>query len=225
MTRVAMIAFPRLTLLDLVGPHEIFSRARFDISIVAASLDAIESESRLPVLPTATFDSAPSCDVLFVPGGTGVNDAMLDERLLRHVRDAAASAQYVTSVCTGALILRAAGLLDGFEATTHWASLHFLEAFGATPVRARFHIDRNRITGGGVTAGIDFALFVVAQIAGADVAKKIQLAVEYAPSPPFDSGSPDTADAETVRAARESLQPMLETRAKSVAAAAALRKR
>jgi cyclohexyl-isocyanide hydratase len=167
-----------------------------------------------------TFADAPQCDLLFVPGGPGVNEAMLDDATIAFLRRQAEGARFVTSVCTGALVLGAAGLLDGYEATTHWASMEFLPAFGAHPVNARFHVDRNRITGGGVTAGIDFALFVVAQLHGEAIAKSIQLAIEYAPAPPFDSGTPDSADAETVAGARQTLAPMLEERRRAVEKAA-----
>jgi cyclohexyl-isocyanide hydratase len=134
------------------------------------------------------------------PGGPGVNDVILDEKLLSFVRAQAVRASYVTSVCTGALILGAAGLLNGFRATTHWSAMEFLPQFGAIPVEERVVRDRNRITGGGVTAGIDFALAVVAELCGAEVAKQIQLMIEYDPEPPFASGTPRHAERATVEA-------------------------
>ena len=215
--RVAMLLFPRLTQLDLTGPYEVLSRAPgAQVDLVAATREPVASENGLAIVPTTTFADAPPCDLLFVPGGPGVNEAMLDEATIAFLRRQAEGARFVTSVCTGALVLGAAGLLDGYEATTHWASMEFLPAFGARPVKARFHIDRNRITGGGVTAGIDFALFVVAQLHGEATAKSIQLAIEYAPAPPFESGTPDVADAETLERARKTLEPMLEERRQAV---------
>ena len=144
----------------------------------------------------------PALDVLFVPGGYGVNELMEDDACLDFLRRRAETARFVTSVCTGALVLGAAGLLGGYRATTHWLSLEFLEAFGAIPVRERVAVDRNRITGGGVTAGIDFGLTVAAALVGSDAAEKAQLYLEYAPAPPFSSGSPDTARPEIVSAVR-----------------------
>lgn len=219
---ITIVLFPRLTQLDATGPYEVFARmpgAR--VCFVAATREPVKSDRGMVLLPDATFADAPSCDLLMVPGGAGVNEAMLDPVLLAFVRDRGHSARYVTSVCTGSLILGAAGLLEGYEATTHWASREFLAPFGATVVNERWHIDRNRITGGGVTSGIDFALAVVAQIAGDDVAQSIQLQIEYEPFPPFDSGSPESADPETVAHAKQSLRSMLDARKKSVEAAAA----
>ncbi len=178
--RIAALVFPRLTQLDLTGPYEVFSRVPdAEVALVAKTLEPVRSEFGLPIQPTATFDSAPQCDVLFVPGGPGVNDAMLDETVLAFVRSQAQNARWITSVCTGALILGAAGLLDGYRAATHWCAMEFLPLFGATAVEERVVIDRNRITAGGVTAGIDFAIRLVAQIRGPEVAKSIELAIEY----------------------------------------------
>ena len=218
---VAMLLFPRLTQLDLTGPYEVFSRAPgAQIDLVAAAREPVASDNGLAIVPTATLGEAPQCDLLFVPGGPGVNEAMLDDNVIAFLQRQAHGAKYVTSVCTGALVLGAAGLLEGYEATTHWASMEFLPAFGARPVKKRFHIDRNRITGGGVTAGIDFALFVIAQIFGASTAKSIQLAIEYAPAPPFDSGTPESADPDTLMRARAMLAPSLEERRRAVEEAA-----
>ena len=175
-----MLLFPRLTQLDLTAPFEIFSRLQSTaIALVAATRDPVRSEGGLPLIPTATFEDAPQCDVLFVPGGKGVDTAMLDDAVLEFVRRQAAGAKWITSVCTGSLLLGAAGLLRGYRATTHWTAIDFLPRFGAIAVRERVVHDRNRITGAGVTAGIDLALAVAAQLQGDEVARRIQSAIEY----------------------------------------------
>ena len=149
------------------------------VHLVAASEDPVESEGGLAIVPALTFDELSLCDVLFVPGGPGVNEAMLDEALIAFIQSRAARASWVTSACTGSLILGAAGLLAGFEATTHWASIEFLQAFGAWPKRERVVVSGNRITGAGVTAGIDVALRLVEELHGARVAEEIRVAIEY----------------------------------------------
>lgn len=198
---IAFLLFPGVTQLDLTGPAQVLSRlpgAR--VRLVWHSLDPVPTDAGFSILPNATFADMPSPDLLCVPGGMGIADVIDDDAALQWVRRAGADAQWVTSVCTGALILGAAGLLEGYQATTHWAWHDKLALFGAVPVKARSVIDRNRATGGGVTAGIDFALALVAKIAGDDVGRTIQLALEYDPAPPFNSGSPDTAGEATVAA-------------------------
>ena len=195
MMRIAFLLFPNVTQLDLTGPAQVLSRlpdAR--IELVAKGLDPVPTDAGFPLLPSATFETASQPDILCVPGGFGVTDAMEDGATLAWLRKAAADAQWVTSVCTGALVLGAAGLLDGYRATTHWASHDYLASFGAIPVKQRVVFDRNRVTGGGVTAGIDFGLALVAAVQGDDYARFVQLSLEYDPAPPFDSGSPDKAD-------------------------------
>ena len=155
------------------------------------------------LLPTATFADVTNTDILCVPGGFGTVAAMEDAETLAWVRAVAKDADWVTSVCTGSLILAAAGLLDGYRATSHWASRHQLVWFGAEPVAERIVFDRNRVTGGGVTAGIDFALALTAAVRGEAHAKFIQLSLEYDPHPPFDNGSPDKADPETLALYRD----------------------
>jgi cyclohexyl-isocyanide hydratase len=197
--RVAFLLFPNVTQLDLTGPAQVLSRlGNVTIDLVACDLAPVPTDAGFALLPTATFADAAQPDILCIPGGFGVNDAMEDEATLAWVRQAAAGATWVTSVCTGALLLGAAGLLKGYSATTHWASHHHLAAFGAIPVKERVVIDRNRATGGGVTAGIDFGLALTAAIRGEPHARLVQLSLEYDPSPPFDSGSPERADAETI---------------------------
>jgi cyclohexyl-isocyanide hydratase len=202
---IGLVLFPQLTQLDLTGPYEVFSRIPDTrVHLVAATSAPVASEKGLAIVPDVTFDRAPGFDVVCVPGGIGVNAMMEDDTLLGFLQHQAAHARYVTSVCTGALLLGAAGLLTGYRATTHWLSLDLLRLFGAEPVDARVVIDRNRITGGGVTAGIDFGLAVAAELAGGQAAQEIQLMIEYNPAPPFDSGSPATAPSDLVTAVTES---------------------
>ena len=193
--RVSFLLFPDVTQLDLTGPAQVLSRlGNASIDLVARTMEPAPTDSGFALTPTATFGTAAQPDILCVPGGFGVLGVMEDDASLAWVRSAAEKAQWVTSVCTGALILGAAGLLRGYRATTHWASHHHLEAFGAIPVSERVVFDRNRLTGGGVTAGIDFGLALVAAIRGEEHAKFVQLSLEYDPAPPFDSGSPGKAD-------------------------------
>jgi cyclohexyl-isocyanide hydratase len=197
---VGIVLFPNLTQLDLTGPHEVFARLpETKVVLVSATLAPVRSERGLTICPDVTFDSAPAVDVLCVPGGPGVDAMMEDDTLLQFLRTRASGARYVTSVCTGALVLGAAGLLHGYRATTHWLSLDMLRLFGAEPVDERVVTDRNRITGGGVTSGIDFGLTIAAELCGPAVARGVQLSLEYSPAPPFNSGSPKTAPPETVR--------------------------
>jgi len=197
--RVSFLLFPAVTQLDLTGPVQVLSRlGNATIDLVAASLDPVPTDAGFALLPTATFESALQPDILCIPGGFGVNDAIDDAATLGWVGRAAAGAQWITSVCTGSLLLGAAGLLRGYRATCHWAQHHHLAAFGAIPVRERVVFDRNRVTGGGVTAGIDFALALTAALRSEDHARLVQLSLEYDPAPPFDCGSPDRADEATL---------------------------
>jgi len=197
--RIAFLLFPNVTQLDLTGPAQVLSRlGNATIDLVAKTRDPVPTDAGFALLPTATFGDAAQPDILCIPGGFGTQDAMEDEATLAWVRRVAADATWVTSVCTGALLLGAAGLLKGYRATTHWASHHHLAAFGAIPVKERVVFDRNRATGGGVTAGIDFGLALTAAIRGEAHAKLVQLSLEYDPAPPFDSGSPERVDAETL---------------------------
>jgi cyclohexyl-isocyanide hydratase len=192
--QIAFLLFAGQTQLDMTGPAQFLSRlpgAKTDY--VSGSFDPVPNDAGFAIVPTATFGELPKVDLLCIPGGVGVADVMNDPVAMEWVRRVGADAQYVTSVCTGSLILGAAGLLKGYKATTHWAWHHHLAMFGAEPVKARTVIDRNRITGGGVTAGIDFALTLIAHIAGNDVAKMLTLGLEYDPAPPFATGSPEKA--------------------------------
>lgn len=210
MTTVGMILFPGLTQLDLTGPHEVLARVPgFDVLVISSEGGSVVSENGLVLQSTHAFSHAPPFDVLFVPGGPGVSAAIDDSALLQFVRERGSSARWVTSVCTGALILGAAGLLRGYRATTHWLSLDLLPLYDATPVSERVVVDRNRVTSAGVTAGIDLALVLAAELCGAEAAREIQLMLEYDPVPRFNAGAPQSADAalvDRVRASRRSVQ-------------------
>jgi cyclohexyl-isocyanide hydratase len=189
-----LILFPDMTQLDLTGPFEVFARMPgVTIHLLWKTLDPVNTDRGLMMIPTATFDECPALDLVCVPGGPGQVALMEDQVVLRFLRQTASTCRYITSVCTGSLVLGAAGLLKGYRATSHWASRDQLAILGAEPVDARVVFDRNRITGAGVTSGIDFALAVVAHVAGEEVAKQIQLQMEYDPTPPFSAGSPSSA--------------------------------
>ncbi len=200
---IGLLVFPRVQQLDLTGPYEVFaSWPEASVHLVAKSRESVTSSTGLALTPTTTFADCPQLDVICGPGGVGVNALMREEATLSFLRAQAKGARFVTSVCTGALVLGAAGLLRGKRATTHWASHDLLAAFGALPVKARVVRDGALLTGGGVTAGIDFALTLVAELAGPDVAQAIQLNLEYAPEPPFAAGSPEAARPEIVARVR-----------------------
>ena len=191
---IGFLLFPKVQQLDLTGPYEVFaSLPGARVHLVAATREAVAASTGLKLTPTTTFADCPPLDVFCVPGGAGVNALLTDESALAFVRRKAAAARYLTSVCTGALVLGAAGLLRGKRATTHWNAHDLLASYGAIPVEARVVRDGNLLTGGGVTAGIDFALTLVAELAGQAAAEAIQLSLEYAPAPPFDAGTPDRA--------------------------------
>lgn len=201
---IAFLLFPNVTLLDFAGPAQVLKQlggAR--VHYVSSRMEPVRTDCGFAVLPTATFDELARADILCVPGGYGSAEAIEDEATLAWVARIGAEAQWVTSVCTGSMILGAAGLLKGYRAGSHWMWRDELALFGADPVAERVVFDRNRVTGGGVTAGIDFALALSAAIQGEDHAKRVQLTLEYDPAPPFDSGSPGKAGPETVAAIRE----------------------
>jgi cyclohexyl-isocyanide hydratase len=192
---IGFVIFPELTQLDFTGPLQVLKRTpQSATQIVAKSDAAVPSDCGLGLVPTHTFATCPPLDLICVPGGAaGVARAIADRETIDFVRRQAATAKYVTSVCTGAFILGAAGLLRGRRATTHWAYTDLLPLVGATYEKARVVKDGNVITAGGVTSGIDFGLTIVAELAGVAVAQEIQLGIEYDPAPPFDSGHPDRA--------------------------------
>jgi cyclohexyl-isocyanide hydratase len=200
---IGFVLFPNLTQLDFTGPLQVLSRLPDSTTHIAArSLDPVPTDCALSMLPTTTFAECPQLDMICVPGGFGVVAAMKNLETIEFVRRQAAGARYVTSVCTGAFILGAAGLLNGRRATTHWAYTGLLSAVGAKFENARIVQDGNVFTAGGVTSGIDFALSIAAEIAGAEVAQAIQLGIEYDPAPPFDCGHPTRAS-EAVKARLE----------------------
>lgn len=204
MTRIGLLLFPQLTQLDLTGPYEVFCRLpNTRVDLIWHTLEPVVTEHGLALTPTTTCAAVDHLDVLCVPGGFGVTPLLNDALTVDFIRRVGASARYVTSVCTGALLLGAAGLLKGRRAATHWTCMEMLKAFGAQPCHERVVQDGNLITGGGVTAGIDFALHLAAELHGREVAETIQLAIEYNPAPPFNAGHPSTARPELVAKLRE----------------------
>jgi cyclohexyl-isocyanide hydratase len=211
--QIGMLLFPGLTQIDFTEPYEVFSRLpATTLHVVARTLDPVRSDRGLMLVPTVTCSECPPLDILVVPGGPGQHHAMHDEALLGFMRGQAVQAEYVTSVCTGALLLGAAGLLEGYRATTHWLSLPLLALYGATAIERRVVVDRNRVTASGCTAGLDFALTLTAMLSGDAVAQQIQLQLEYCPAPPFASGSPATAPAEIVATVRRTADPFQQRR-------------
>lgn len=217
-----LLLFPKLTQLDLTGPYEVLARVPgAKVHLIWKTLDPVTADTGLRILPTTTFADCPNLDLLLVPGGAGVNELMADAEALAFLRERAGGTPYMASVCTGALVLGAAGLLTGRRAATHWASRPFLEAFGAVPVADRVVIDGTLFSGGGVTAGIDIALRIVGDLYGTASARAIQLSIEYDPQPPYDAGSPERAGPEVVGRVRDAMGGMLESRAAAVRAAVA----
>ena len=211
--RIGMLIFPRLTQLDLTGPYEVLARLPdTKVDLVARTLDPVTTDRGMQIVPTVTYDTCPPLDIVVVPGGPGQQDLMEDEAALSFLRRQAAGAEYVTSVCTGSLVLAAAGLLKGKRATSHWAAVEHLALMGAVPVREQVVVDGNIVTGAGVTSGIDFALRLAAILAGEQVAREIQLQIEYEPEPPFDSGSPERASSETLATVKARLARLNEER-------------
>ncbi|UPT61702.1 MAG: DJ-1/PfpI family protein [Hyphomonadaceae bacterium JAD_PAG50586_4] len=201
--RIVFILYPRLTQLDFTGPYEVLARMpNADVIIASKDGGELKTEMGLTFANLRALADVERADMIMIPGGPGQTEAMQDQAFMAEVKRLGESAKYVTSVCTGSLILAAAGLLNGKRAGSHWAYRELLAMFGAIPDDARVVRDGNAITGGGVTAGIDIALTIVADLAGEKVAKMIQLAIEYAPAPPFNCGRPETADAETIAAVK-----------------------
>jgi len=218
---VAFLVYPQVTQLDFTGPAQFLSRlGKAQVDYVWKDRAPVPTDAGFSIVPTATFGEIEAADILCVPGGIACVDMMEDEEVLAWVRHVGGGAQWVTSVCTGSLILGAAGLLDGYRAACHWAWRDHLRLFGAEPVAERVVFDRNRVTGGGVTAGIDFALALTAAVRGEAHARLVQLALEYDPAPPFDSGSPERAGEElleTYRRRMEAMAPGRDERIRAVA--------
>lgn len=209
---IAMLAYEEMFPLDLVGPHAVLSGLMSTTVHIVGKTKQPIGASGLTIVPDTLLDECPrDLDVLFVPGGgLGTVAAMKDRAILDFLRDRASRARYVTSVCTGALVLGAAGLLKGYRATTHWVAHEVLAEFGATPVAARVVEDRNRITAAGVSAGIDFALLLAARLSGEPYARGLQLNIEYDPAPPFDAGSPEKAGPEITGALAGMYAPVVQ---------------
>jgi cyclohexyl-isocyanide hydratase len=210
---VGMLIFPRLTQLDMTGPYEVLARTpNTRVELVSHTLDPVETDRGMKIVPTVTYANCPQLDVIMVPGGPGQQDLMEDSVVLEFLQRQARGAKYVTSVCTGSLVLGAAGLLKGKRATCHWAAIDHLRPLGAIPVSERVVVDGNVVTGAGVASGIDFALKLAAILEGEQAAREIQLQIEYDPDPPFDTGSPASAPAELVAALRSRLSQLNEAR-------------
>jgi cyclohexyl-isocyanide hydratase len=219
MIRIGALVYPEMDQLDFTGPFEVLSRLNEASFFVAwKDLDPIRDVGGLAFLPDTRLEDAPQFDVLVVPGGPGQETFMHDEAVLSFLRSSAASAQYVLSVCTGALLCGAAGLLHGRRATTHWASLHLLEHFGAVAVDERVVVDGSLVSAAGVTSGIDAALRVAALVQGQAIAERIALAIEYAPEPPFGFATPRHSRPEIVAAVTEALSPIVTARANTASA-------
>lgn len=220
--QIGILIFPRVTQLDFTGPLQVFSGVpNATVHLIWKRIEPVATDTVMVLSPTTSFADCPQLDVICVPGGAGINDMVNDEEMLAFLRKQAEGAKYVTSVCTGSLVLGAAGLLKGYRAATHWSAMEYLSAFGATPTKTRVCADRNRITGGGVTAGIDTALTIVSVLVDRGTAEAIQLGIEYNPAPPFNSGSPDTAPAEIVARVRERIAPNQVRRGQAIMRAAA----
>jgi cyclohexyl-isocyanide hydratase len=220
--QIGLLIFPKVTQLDFTGPLQVFSSVPgAKVHLIWKRIEPVPSDSALVLTPTVSFADCPQLDVICVPGGAGTDDMINDEEMLDFLRRQARGAKYITSVCTGSMVLGAAGLLQGYRATTHWTAMDFLSAFGATPTKTRVCVDRNRVTGGGVTAGIDFALTLVSLLVDRKTAEAIQLRLEYNPAPPFNAGSPDTAPQEILALMKERIAPSQARRGEAVARAAA----
>jgi cyclohexyl-isocyanide hydratase len=220
--QIGLLLFPKLTQLDLTGPLQVFaSLPGARVHLIWKRIEPVPSDSVLMLMPTVTFADCPQLDVICVPGGRGTDDLVNDEETLNFLRAQAAGAKYVTSVCTGSLVLGAAGLLGGYRAATHWSAMDYLPLFGATPAKTRVCVDRNRITGGGVTAGIDFALTLVSLLTDRQTAEAIQLRLEYNPAPPFNAGSPDTAPPEILALLQDRIARSRQPREEAINRAAA----
>lgn len=218
---IGMLVFPDMTQLDLTGPLQVFTSVPgVTVHLLWKDLTPVPTDSVMVMTPTMTFADCPQLDVICVPGGYGTDALLNDPEVLDFLRAQADGAKYITSVCTGALVLGAAGLLRGYRATTHWTAVENLEAFGAIYTESRVQVDRNRVTGGGVTAGIDFGLTLVAEIFDRPTAEAVQLRLEYDPSPPFTAGSPKTAPAEVLAAYEARIAPAKVRRAEAVSEAA-----
>ena len=220
---IAIPLFDRFTALDAIGPYEVLSRIPgVELRFVAREPGVKRTDTgALGMEADLALGDLPDPDVLLVPGGQGNRPLLEDDEVLDWLRAVHEGTTWTTSVCTGSLVLGAAGLLKGYRAATHWTAMDSLSSFGAIPTKTRVCTDRNRVTGGGVTAGIDFALTLVSMLVDRPTAEAIQLRLEYNPAPPFNSGSPDTAAPETLTRFNERSAPFKARRQEAVARAAA----
>ena len=219
---IGILIFPAVTQLDATGPAQVLARTPgATLHMIWKTRDPVKTDAGFSIVPTTTFADCPQLDVICIPGGAGQIDLMNDAETLAFVAAQGARARYVTSVCTGSLVLGAAGLLKGYKSACHWASRDLLAAFGAIPVAERVVRDRNRFSGGGVTAGIDFGLTLLAELAGDEAAQSVQLGLEYDPQPPFQSGSPEKAGPERTARVRAQMEKMIARRQEANARAAA----
>jgi cyclohexyl-isocyanide hydratase len=210
---IGALVFPQMDQIDLTGPFEVLTRIpNSTFHLIWKELTPVRDIRGLIITPETTFADAPRLDLLVVPGGFGQEALMDDEVVLKFIQEKAATAAYVFSICTGALICGAAGLLRGVKSTTHWSAFHLLPYFGAIPVNSRVVTDGKHVSAAGVTAGLDGALRVASLVCNERVAQQIQLAIEYAPEPPFHSGTPQTASPEVLQAARASVQKITDAR-------------
>lgn len=201
--RIGILIFPDIMQLDMTGPHEVFTKMPdTEVLLIWKTLDPIVTGGGMRILPDVTYETCPELDLICVPGGGGINPHLNDSETLDFIREKAETARFITSVCTGSLVLAAAGLLKGKRSACHWMSRDMLSEFDAIPDSSRVVIDGKFISGGGVTAGIDFGLTVAAEVFGKEVAKSIQLGIEYNPQPPFNAGSPEDAGPDIENAAR-----------------------
>jgi cyclohexyl-isocyanide hydratase len=220
--QIGFLLFPQVQQLDLTGPYDVLaSLPDVKVHLIWKDLMPITASTGLVLKPTMTFEDCPALDVICIPGGSGVGPLMEDEQTLDFIKTQAANARYVTSVCTGALMLGAAGLLKGKRATTHWAYHELLAPLGAIAVKDRVVRDGNLLTGGGITAGIDFALTLATELFDQETAELVQLQLEYAPAPPFNAGSPETAPTSVLEEARKRAAGSLKLRAEITERAAA----
>ena len=219
---IGILIFPAVTQLDATGPAQVLARTPgATLHMIWKTRDPVKTDAGFSIVPTTTFADCPQLDVICIPGGAGQIDLMNDAETLAFVAAQGAKARYITSVCTGSLVLGAAGLLNGYKSACHWASRDLLTAFGAIPVAERVVRDRNRFSGGGVTAGIDFGLTLLAELAGDEVAQSVQLGLEYDPQPPFQAGSPEKAGPERTARVRAQMEKMIARRQEANARAAA----
>lgn len=218
--RIGFLLFPNITQLDLTGPYEVLTKLPgAAVHLIWKTLEPVKAVGGLALMPDTTLTDCPQLDLICVPGGPGMTPLMNDDDILAFLRKQAAGARYLTSVCTGALVLGAAGLLQGRKAATHWMAMDILPMLDAIPIEARVVTDGNVITGGGVTAGIDFGLQIAAEIAGEEIAKQIQLQIEYDPQPPFQSGHPRSADPALVEKLRKRGEAITNERRRNAALA------